>query len=90
MNAPAPRISPTALATNTMLLSWLPMTIAVISAGVAVSIALMPFPHQAAERRLCDQAVDALVHSKDLVEVERAGIIIRELDCAIGRRLNTP
>jgi hypothetical protein len=36
---------------------------------------------------LCDRAVDALVNSTELVEVTRAGIIIRELDCSIGRRL---
>lgn len=40
-----------------------------------------------AERKLCDQAVEALLHSKDLVEVQRAGIIIREVNCGIGRRL---
>jgi hypothetical protein len=39
------------------------------------------------EHRLCDRAVDALLHSKDLVEVQRAGIIIREVNCGIGRRL---
>jgi hypothetical protein len=40
-----------------------------------------------AEHKLCDQAVAALLHSKDLVEVQRAGIIIREIPCGIGRRL---
>ena len=39
------------------------------------------------EARLCDQAVEALLHSKDLVEVTRAGIIIREIPCGIGMRL---
>jgi hypothetical protein len=39
------------------------------------------------ERRLCDQAVAALLHSRDLVEVERGRIIVRELNCSIGRRL---
>jgi hypothetical protein len=32
-----------------------------------------------AERRLCDSAVASMLHSKDLVEVQRAGIIIHEL-----------
>jgi hypothetical protein len=36
---------------------------------------------------LCDQAVEALLHSQNLVEVQRAGIIIRELNRGIGRRL---
>jgi hypothetical protein len=39
------------------------------------------------EVRLCDQAVEALLHSKDLVEVTRAGIIIRTVNCGIGKRL---
>lgn len=38
-------------------------------------------------RALCDRAVAALLNSADLVEVTRAGIIIRRLDCSIGRRL---
>jgi hypothetical protein len=40
-----------------------------------------------AKQRLCDRAVEALLHSSDLIEVKRAGIIIHEVDCAIGRRL---
>jgi hypothetical protein len=39
------------------------------------------------EVRLCDQAVDALLHSKELVEVTRAGIIIQQVNCGIGKRL---
>ena len=39
------------------------------------------------EVRLCDQAVDALLHSKDLVEVTRAGLIVNYISCGIGRRL---
>jgi hypothetical protein len=68
---------------------WFYLTpLAVFAAGVASVVALtLPFPSDRAERRLCDRAVDALLHSKDLVEVERAGIIIREVSCGIGRRL---
>jgi hypothetical protein len=40
-----------------------------------------------AERRLCDQAVESLLHSPDLVEVTRAAAIVREMPCSIGRRL---
>ena len=36
---------------------------------------------------LRDQAVASLLHSKDLVEVQRAGIIIREIPCSIGWRI---
>jgi hypothetical protein len=61
---------------------------AVAAASWALVLAV-PFPSPShAEHRLCDQAVDALLHSKDLVEIERAGIIIREVNCGIGRRLS--
>jgi hypothetical protein len=36
---------------------------------------------------LCDQAVTALLYSKDLVEITRAGIIVRYLECSISKRL---
>ena len=39
------------------------------------------------EVRLCDRAVDALLHSKELIEVERGAAIVREIPCGIGRRL---
>ena len=62
--------------------------LAVVGGAVASVLALaIPFPGEHAERRLCDRAVDALLHSKDLVEVQRAGIIIHEANCGIGRRL---
>ena len=63
------------------------LLLAVVGGVASVLILRMPFPSEDAERRLCDRAVEALVHSKDLVEVERAGIIIREVNCGIGRRL---
>ena len=36
---------------------------------------------------LCDREVEALLHSHDLVEVERADAIVRQIPCAIERRL---
>ena len=65
----------------------LPVLLAVVAGGLSVLVLAMPFPAEHAEHRLCDRAVDALLHSKDLVEVQRAGIIIREVNCGIGRRL---
>ena len=60
----------------------------VFGGGVLMSMLMSHFlfPNDAAENRLCDQAVAALVHSKDAVEIQRAGIIIHEVGCAIGRR----
>jgi hypothetical protein len=65
----------------------LPMLLAVVAGAASVAVLAMPFPSERAERQLCDRAVDALLRSKDLVEVERAGIIIREVNCGIRRRL---
>jgi hypothetical protein len=55
--------------------------------GVFVLLALIP--DDAAAHKLCDQAVAALLHSKDPVELQRADIIIRELSCGVSRRLES-
>lgn len=52
----------------------------------AVQVIIQSSP-DAAEHRLCDHAVDMLLHSNDLVEVTRAGVIVHEIPCGIGRRL---
>jgi len=65
----------------------IPVLLAVVGGAASVVVLAMPFPADRAEHRLCDRAVDALLHSKDLVEVQRAGIIIREVNCGIWRRL---
>jgi hypothetical protein len=44
-------------------------------------------PFISKRRAMCDRAVDALLTSKDLVEVTRAGIIVNQIDCSIARRL---
>lgn len=36
---------------------------------------------------LCDKEVEALLNSKDLVEVQRAGFLVRWMDCNVSRRL---
>ena len=64
---------------------WLPLPF--IVGGLFVLFFTIPIPDQTKERALCDRAVTALLHSNDLVEVTRAGIIIRQLNCDIGRRL---
>lgn len=40
-----------------------------------------------ASNKLCDKAVEALLHSTDLVEVTRAKTIIEQIPCSIRRRL---
>jgi hypothetical protein len=71
----------------------------VLSAGVVVWLYLshhtvsisIPTPpaltQDRAEVLLCDKEVDALLHSKDPIEIARAGIIIQSVNCGIGKRL---
>ena len=41
----------------------------------------------AATRKACDRAVEAVLTSRDPVELQRSGILIRALDCNVSRRL---
>jgi hypothetical protein len=41
----------------------------------------------AKERALCDHAVNTLLTTKGLVELQRSVFLIRRLDCGITRRL---
>ena len=56
-------------------------------AGIAYLVSL-PSPYSREEHALCDRAVETLLASHDLVEVTRAGIIVREVGCNIGGRLS--
>ena len=47
-------------------------------------------PAYSEQVKACDRAVDALLNSHDLVEVQRAGILIDNLDCSVARRLGRP
>ena len=64
---------------------WFTFIIAVsVFMGWVISL---PWPHEDAEHKLCDKQVPILITSKDLVDVVRAGIIVYQLNCGIGRRL---
>lgn len=39
------------------------------------------------ERIACDRAVEAVMTSRDAIEIERGGVLIRALPCDVGRRL---
>jgi hypothetical protein len=58
------------------------MCVALFSVGT-----ILPEPHLAGQRALCDRSVDAVLTAKDLVEVTRSGMIVRQPGCSIGRRL---
>jgi hypothetical protein len=74
-----------------------PATFALLLGGGATIVALSWDRHRPQpsttplisdpEVLLCDRAVEALLHSKELIEVERAGIIIQQVNCGIGKRL---
>ena len=38
-------------------------------------------------RKACDRAVEALLTSRDPIELQRSCILIHDLDCSISRRL---
>jgi hypothetical protein len=59
----------------------------VASAATLAEVIILPVPHETQARELCDRAVNALLNSKDLVEVTRAGIIVNQVSCDIPRRL---
>jgi len=52
-----------------------------------VAIMASPSGSWSKAQALCDDVVPRLLHSNDLVEVTRAGIIVDRLDCRIRRRL---
>jgi hypothetical protein len=54
--------------------------------GGMIVIAVVPSATKA-EMRLCDKAVSVVLNSTDPVELQRAGIIIRNVHCGIILRL---
>jgi hypothetical protein len=60
-----------------------------VPAAVLAAVLVLPFSHETQTRELCDRAVSALLNSKDLVEVTRAGIIVNQVSCDIPRRLSS-
>jgi hypothetical protein len=69
---------------------WTWTTIVFTSAvvlGSIVVVATVPTGTKA-EVRLCDRAVSAVLSSTDPVELQRASIIVRNLRCGIGLRLD--
>ena len=57
---------------------------------IIIDIHVDTSPSVIERRKACDQAVDALLNSRDLVEVQRAGILIDQLNCSVARRLPQP
>jgi hypothetical protein len=62
---------------------------AVVLAGAValLVLAVRDSPSDIRARAVCDVQVERLLNSTDLVEVTRAGILVRKLDCSVRRRL---
>jgi hypothetical protein len=65
-------------------LIWLFVGIALLGLMLGALVTYVPLGKS---RAVCDQAVDTLLNSKDLVEVTRAGFIVHRLECSISQRL---
>ena len=67
---------------------WLlTLVLACAITAVTVSLILRPFPPSPREVALCDQAVAAMLDGRDLVELQRADLILRHLECRVRRRV---
>lgn len=65
---------------------WL-IGLAVVSVvGLAV-LSVLTLPGLGHSRAICDSAVATLMSTHDLVELQRAAVLIHELDCDISRRV---
>ena len=42
------------------------------------------------QSKVCDRAIDMLFNSRDLIEVQRAGILIDNIGCSVSKRLPRP
>lgn len=68
---------------------WLAVLSIVIMFGFDIFLFTLPvLASNAGEIRLCDKAVSTVLGSTDPVELQRASIIIRNLRCGIGLRLD--
>jgi hypothetical protein len=66
---------------------WFYPLIVLLAVSLVVTVALIERPTRDQEEVLCIKAVEAILHSPDLAEITRAGIIIRETNCSIRRHL---
>jgi hypothetical protein len=66
---------------------WFYPLIVLLAVSLVVTVALIERPTRDQEEALCVKAVEAILHSTDLVEVTRASIILRETSCSLRRHL---
>jgi hypothetical protein len=67
---------------------WGWMLLPVFNVGCLVLVLSLPSSeHLIGLRRVCDGAVKTLLTSHDLAEIERSNVLIKNLDCDVGRRI---
>ena len=74
---------------------WRPLAWMASGAGLTVAgalallfvVLLAGMPISRSTGALCDRAVATMLESHDLVELQRADMLIRHLNCAVRRRL---
>lgn len=64
-----------------------PAVVLIIMAAFLTFIFRLPTPVADAEDRACDNAVATLFSTRDLVDMQRAQFVIKQLDCSISKRL---
>jgi hypothetical protein len=64
-------------------------TLMLASAAASILMLSIPLSKDAASV-MCDKAVATLLNTRDLVELTRADILIRSLNCSISPRLPKP
>lgn len=66
---------------------WLAVGATLAALVTAFILGAMPWPGETEAERVCDQAVQTVLTSRDPIELQRAGILIQGLDCGVRRRL---
>ena len=84
-------------ATASRLRSWLlgsvPGTLllsGLLGAGIGLALDSWETPRERQVRELCDRAVAAMLEGRDILELVRADMVIRNVGCLVRRRLPRP
>jgi hypothetical protein len=64
---------------------WLPAVFGFAS-GAGVVLSLFALSPSTRERQVCDALVQTLLTTRDTIELQRTGILVRELNCDVSRR----
>ena len=65
---------------------WLPMVFGFTFGVGVVSATLFALSPSAKDRQVCDALVQTLLTTRDTIELQRTGILVRELNCDVSSR----